>query len=761
MSIDEKHKWKYRNLPDETKQLRTWLVHSVKKKAIFCLHCLIFGSPHTTRGIKSFAIDGYSDWHNVSRDVESHEKSEYHRNSEISLIRWNSGQMRIDKKIIEEHNYWVNHHRNVVSVVIDCIRYLTQEMMGFRNSENTKGKLFNLFSLLAKYNADAQVYLEKLKEYKAKGKRLRVNFLAYKSVMTLACIMRDMVIEIICRRISAGKYYSIILDSTQDSSKMEATVLLARYIEGFGDSLSVSPHPAAVERLLAIFTSKKTTGKVLAEKTLTILMENNLDPKNIIGQSYDGAGNMQGNMKGVKTLIERDCPMALYIWCHSHRFSLTIEKTVEIVKLCRQFFGTVEELYVFMSGHRRHGEFVEILKKSKKNRENLAFSKLRLKRVCTTRWSSKSAACATIATCYVELFECLNIIANDKTATKETTACALGLKMKISKLDFIALLKINVTIFNILSPATIMLQSKMIDFGSATTIIDTVVKKLKALRTDESWDQLRSEITEMATEYGIVDEEKRVIHRKRFFDEMNLDYYQPADKFEKLKVEVLYEMIDSLVVQIEERFNKNTLQILKDMQIFRHENLMKENYTTEAQSLCQYYNIDSDAIKRELEEFKVIYKSMEKDIDVSDLLPIPKVKKGRGEEIQLEQELEEKEEQLTDEDDADEEAENVEFFILRGFIKPFRLLAQLSSFSNLSVLYKILVSLAVTSCSAERALSKEKIIKCPMRSTMLDEWMSAMMILAAEKDVLDTISNCEIIDKLAEKSFAYEALIKK
>ncbi len=68
-----------------------------------------------------------------------------------------------------------------------------------------------------------------------------------------------------------------------------------------------------------------------------------------------------------------------------------------------------------------------------------------------------------------------------------------------------------------------------------------------------------------------------------------------------------------------------------------------------------------------------------------------------------------------------------------------------------------MVSLAVTSCSAERALSKEKIIKCPKRSTMLNEWMSAMMILAEEKDVLDTIFNCEIIDKLAEKSFAYEA----
>ncbi len=81
-------------------------------------------------------------------------------------------------------------------------------------------------------------------------------------------------------------------------------------------------------------------------------------------------------------------------------------------------------------------------------------------------------------------------------------------------------------------------------------------------------------------------------------------------------------------IQIEERFDKDTLRVLKDMQIFRHENVLKENYTTEAPSLCWYYNIDSDAIKRELEEFKVIYKAMEKNIDVSNLLPISKIIKG-------------------------------------------------------------------------------------------------------------------------------------
>lgn len=56
----------------------------------------------------------------------------------------------------------VHHNRAVVSVMIHCICYLDYEMMAFRNSDNSKGKLINLFPLVAKHNTDARVYLENL-----------------------------------------------------------------------------------------------------------------------------------------------------------------------------------------------------------------------------------------------------------------------------------------------------------------------------------------------------------------------------------------------------------------------------------------------------------------------------------------------------------------------------------------------------------------------------------------------------------------------
>ena len=87
----------------------------------------------------------------------------------------------------------------------------------------------------------------------------------------------------------------------------------------------------------------------------------------------------------------------------------------------------------------------------------------------------------------------------------------------------------------------------------------------------------------------------------------------------------------------------------------------------------------------------------------------------------------------------------------RQFLKAFADLLSVG-YPNLLQLYWILVTLPVTSCSAERALSRLRIIKNRLRATMCDEWMNALMVIASEKDLLSTISNDVIIDKFAKLS---------
>ena len=81
-----------------------------------------------------------------------------------------------------------------------------------------------------------------------------------------------------------------------------------------------------------------------------------------------------------------------------------------------------------------------------------------------------------------------------------------------------------------------------------------------------------------------------------------------------------------------------------------------------------------------------------------------------------------------------------------------RTLEELSSFTSLSCLMKVLATVAVTSCSAERVMSRVRIIKNRLRSTMLDDWFSALAILPTDHDIVDSLNSDEITGRFALSS---------
>ena len=66
-------------------------------------------------------------------------------------------------------------------------------------------------------------------------------------------------------------------------------------------------------------------------------------------------------------------------------------------------------------------------------------------------------------------------------------------------------------------------------------------------------------------------------------------------------------------------------------------------------------------------------------------------------------------------------------------------------------MYKILCSLAITRCSAERCLSRVRIVRNQLRSTttMKDDWLSSLTILACEWDIVENLRIDDIINNFA------------
>ena len=121
--------------------------------------------------------------------------------------------------------------------------------------------------------------------------------------------------------------------------------------------------------------------------------------------------------------------------------------------------------------------------------------------------------------------------------------------------------------------------------------------------------------------------------------------------------------------------------------------------------VCDYYQVDTSVIVSEITAFRAIYKQLESHVNMEDLTKLtPVADQQKTTDILSKPE---------DELDTDNSKKT---WVDHGFIKPLRLMQHMSGFTNLQYMYKILVTLPVTSCSAERAMSRVRIIKNRLRT---------------------------------------------
>uniref|UniRef100_A0A453QPH4 HAT C-terminal dimerisation domain-containing protein n=1 Tax=Aegilops tauschii subsp. strangulata TaxID=200361 RepID=A0A453QPH4_AEGTS len=73
-------------------------------------------------------------------------------------------------------------------------------------------------------------------------------------------------------------------------------------------------------------------------------------------------------------------------------------------------------------------------------------------------------------------------------------------------------------------------------------------------------------------------------------------------------------------------------------------------------------------------------------------------------------------------------------------------------YPNVSIAYRILLTVPVTVASAERSFSKLKLLKNYLRSTMSQERLNGLAMCCIEKNMLDSIDRDIVIDDFASKN---------
>lgn len=383
-----------KTLDNQTPVKRLWLCYSPSKDRIFCGTCKLFGLPKAKK--QKLASIGSNDWTNLSRNISHHESLPEHLQAEINQSLYNKNT-RIDTKMLHSANQNVAENRAIVSVIIEVLLFAARQNIAIRGHNETlqslnRGNFLELITLISKYHPTLKIHLNKIQH---NLNVTQTTFLSNKSQNKILNILCEIIRSKILLQVKAAKIFSVIIDTTTDVSNTEQLTFLLRYVDNKG---------VIQERLVALETAPDGTGKGMFQTFCSITAKYNINWKeHLCARSFDGAASMQGEYTGLRTLIQKENPKALYVWCFAHLLNLVIVYTCDCCTDTKNFFGNVQALVAFMRARKRTALFLDYQKLMYPN-DRIH----RMKGFSSTRWTSHGSAINVIYNKFDALVEVLN-----------------------------------------------------------------------------------------------------------------------------------------------------------------------------------------------------------------------------------------------------------------------------------------------------------------------------------------------------------------
>ncbi|XP_065323884.1 uncharacterized protein LOC135930979 isoform X2 [Gordionus sp. m RMFG-2023] len=304
--------------------------------------------------------------------------------------------------------------------------------------------------------------------------------------------------------------------------------------------------------------------------------------------------------------------------------------------------------------------------------------------------------------------------------------------------------------------ACIEMQAVGNDLALVTKLIQHTKNKLQKLKAngDSLFLKLHSLSNSFLKKNNVITD---LYNMKSIFklDQTEFNNYVEQKK-NKYRTEIFFPVLNAIINHLNDRFNYDCLNFLSQISIFTPAGIM-DNEKIEGwqiSEICNTYQLDVQNIVDEYNDFRSLYLESQSIIFCEDLL---KVKKNDA--VYIDESI--ANDQITKENINSEIMTKIKKWIKFSFILPYRLLNQLNSYSNLNLLYKYLLTLPKTSCSAERAMSKVKINKTRMRNKISDPFLENLLLISSEIDVFEKFTIDDIITQFALTSIRLSKLLIK
>jgi len=677
---------------------RGWLCYSIILDKVYCESCWLFADRKHSY-FKSNWINGIDDWQHLTLKINKHESSVQHIEAVKLRTIWTKNltiDQSIEVLISKEAQKW----RDILTRLIKIILFLTAGNTALRGNERklsetnpSEGNFIRAVRLLAEFDPVLNSLL--LTE------QSRIKYLSWKIQNELIEILATNLQQLICEEIRTAQCFSIIIDSTQDITKIDQVSFIFRYtIVDYKESkLEIK------ESFLGFYPLDKHDAEGHVNLIKAVLNTHNLDISKCRGQGYDGASVMSGCFSGVQKRITDIIPNASFVHCAAHNLNLVLSDMAKSTPKMLNFFNIVQDLFLFFSSSAPRWATLAL-------GDDVA--KIVLKKVCTTRWESRHNAVFALKFRYKDVLKSLTsiILTSDK---KEENNRAKGLKRKLESFEFVLILFIWEQILRPFYLVSKKMQSIETNLHVACEYLQSAVTSIENLR--DNYECLVNSATDLCNSWGIPVNNitKRKIFSKTFFGDLDGDKRHDIAQ-ENLKVKVFLPVIDTALVQLKYRFlglqevvNKFNFLQPQNMLQFNEENLVKATY-----------------------DFIVFY---EKDISSDFTRQVLSIK-----------------EILTDSLSKIKTIKELAKCILENDLG--------SLYKDVLTACVIFTSLPVTVASAERSFSKLKIIKNYLRNSMAQERLTNISILNIEHNRTKDLNINQVIDNFANKKARKKNFLK-
>ena len=679
---------------------RSWLCYSPTLDCAYCEPCWLFAD----RGAPFFNdawIKGVRDWGHLTGKIDSHAQSQIHTGACAIYEQWKRNG-RIDANMEREARNAANYWRQVLERIVNVTITLATCNLPFRGhrestseSDINSGNFLSIIQLLARYDPVLKELLER-----PQGS---VKYLSPAIQNEIICIIANRVKCDIQEEIKSAPFFSVIMDTTQDISKIDQLSQVYRYVTIQRDENNNAKDIMINKAFLGFEVAVDTTAAELQNKIVNSIQSNGFDMAKCRGQGYDGAANMSGVYSGVQARIREMEPLAKYVHCAAHNLNLTLNDSVKDITQLRTFYETVEALYVFFGNSiKRWALLSGIIKSDLSEHDNVT-----LKRLCPTRWSSRHDALTAIRYRYVDVMKALAKIAllsEKKDERNEATA----LKKKLEDFSFIVLVVQQTKILENVNAVSKMLQTKQVDLHKAVSHLDNIIKTLTTYRNE--FDQVKLTAQNLAAKWGANTEftETRKRKVKRHFDELSEDVrLTNAESY--FRINVFNASLDIIISQLSERFTsmRETNNVFCAIHPGTLNNAQDDALYQDAQRLVEHYSRDlNKSFPAELLAFRACFKS--------EIAKEPTVK------------------------------ELAKMLIVENS-------TMAASFTEVCTALLLYLTIPVTVAAAERSFSKLKLIKTYLRSSMGQERLSGLAILSIENSRARTLVLGRVVEDFAER----------